>query len=64
MGCVDRTNEFRTQVKDLARRYPPAPPKKRRRSAEKTGGEDQSEDGFLIEAYAIVSFDFARHIIS
>lgn len=58
MGCVDRTNAFRAQVKDLARLYPPPPSRKGRRSAEKSRRADQStsaEDGFLTEAYAIVS---------
>lgn len=58
MGCVDKTSAFRTQVKDLARLYPPPPSRKGRRSPDKSRRANQStsaEDGFLTEAYAIVS---------
>lgn len=54
MGYVDRTAVFKAHVKELSKSYPP-PAKKRRGKERQVVEDDATNDGFLIEAYAIVS---------
>lgn len=55
MGYADRTTAFKAQVKELSKSYPP-PAKKRRGKERQAGDLDATNDGFLTEAYAIVSY--------
>lgn len=67
MGCIDQTSIFRQRVTELSRAYPPADPKRSKAKAHRNTkpSEDATDDGFLTEAYAIVSgawlLDFSQH---
>jgi hypothetical protein len=61
MGCVDQTSVFRAQVKELARIYPPSTRSRREKGRPQPITHDSdatNDDGFLTEAYAIVSNAF------